>query len=316
MITRILKSESGGAFATALVVMMFVSFLGVAILGLSTSNLARSNRDQKRMTAFYLAEAGCEYMIDQATITAGNNGGSLTAASFNANTLFNSLVSGATGSVTVTPDSGNPARATIVSAATYMGVTQTTRIRLSTKNIGIWNNAIFAGVGQSGMGINGNVTIAGSVHILGDGDPFTDLNGNGVWDSAEPFTDLNGNKKYDSGEPFVDTDHNGVYTPAEPYIDTNLDGIYTPPVTTSALDAAFSGTADIQNNYNGISSTLSSKIPALSLQSIGGEMVQSLNAELRVKHGKVGLSGAATAGQANVTGNSVKETLDGVYVTD
>lgn len=35
--------------------------------------------------------------------------------------------------------------------------------------ISIWDNAIFAGAGQAGMLINGNVTIHGSVHLLGDG---------------------------------------------------------------------------------------------------------------------------------------------------
>jgi len=40
------------------------------------------------------------------------------------------------------------------------------------------------------------------------------------------------------------------------------------------------------------------------------------NAELRVKRGIVGLSGAATAGQLDTSGNDIKETIDGSFVTD
>ena len=33
---------------------------------------------------------------------------------------------------------------------------------------------------------------------------FSDVNGNGVWDSAEEFTDSNGNGQYDFGEDYID----------------------------------------------------------------------------------------------------------------
>ncbi|HNR34539.1 MAG TPA: hypothetical protein PKO36_05130, partial [Candidatus Hydrogenedentes bacterium] len=38
----------------------------------------------------------------------------------------------------------------------------------SSTNINVWNNAIFAGNGQAGGLINGNVSIHGSVHLLGN----------------------------------------------------------------------------------------------------------------------------------------------------
>lgn len=50
---------------------------------------------------------------------------------------------------------------------------------------------------------------------------FTDLNGNGVYDSGEPFVDL--------GEPFIDSNDNGVYDAGEFYIDFDRNGAYTPP---------------------------------------------------------------------------------------
>ncbi len=77
------------------------------------------------------------------------------------------------------------------------------------------------------------------------------------------------------------------------------------------------GTAElIGNNYNGLSSSLLAKIPALPTTTFNGETVSTLNAVLRVKRGLVGLSGAASVGDVNVAGNSVKETIDAVYSND
>jgi len=77
------------------------------------------------------------------------------------------------------------------------------------------------------------------------------------------------------------------------------------------------GTADlIGNNYNGLDATLKAKVPALPTRVYGGETVSTLNAVLRIKHGIAGLSGSATAGEVNVAGNAVKETIDASYVTD
>lgn len=82
-----------------------------------------------------------------------------------------------------------------------------------------------------------------------------------------------------------------------------------------ALDIG--GTAElVGNNYNGLAASLLAKVPALPTTVVGGETVSTLNAEFRVKKGLVGLSGSATVGEANVAGNSVKEAVDGIFVTD
>ncbi len=88
-------------------------------------------------------------------------------------------------------------------------------------------------------------------------------------------------------------------------------------LTSSDYAIDLGGTAElVGNNYTGLSATLSAKVPALPTTSVGGETVSTLNATLRIKQGKVGLSGSSTVGDANVAGNSVKETVDGSYVTD
>jgi len=63
-------------------------------------------------------------------------------------------------------------------------------------------------------------------------------------------------------------------------------------------------------------SSLIAKVPALPTVNFKGETVSTLNAELRVQQGIVGISGSSQVGQPDVSGNSVKETVDGVYVTD
>lgn len=77
------------------------------------------------------------------------------------------------------------------------------------------------------------------------------------------------------------------------------------------------GTAElVKNSYSGLDVALKAKIPALETINFNGETVETLNAELRVKNGLVGLSGDSSVGEANVAGNGVKETVNGVYVTD
>jgi hypothetical protein len=81
------------------------------------------------------------------------------------------------------------------------------------------------------------------------------------------------------------------------------------------------GTAElVGNNYNvglqGLDSDLKELIPDLPTVTFNGENVETLGAELRVKKGLVGLSGNSAVGQADDSGNGVKETVDGTYVTD
>jgi hypothetical protein len=77
------------------------------------------------------------------------------------------------------------------------------------------------------------------------------------------------------------------------------------------------GTAELLgNNYQELAASLAAKVPALPTVVFNGETVQTLNAELRVKHGKIGLSGNSSVGAADDTGDAYKETVDGTFVTD
>ncbi len=104
---------------TSIMVMMMVAMFGLAYVALTTTNLTRAGRDERRATAFHLAEAGLEYVIAQITTDAETNGGKIEAWNFDSTTLLDSLRSGASGSVVVEPDTGLDTYATITSSATY-----------------------------------------------------------------------------------------------------------------------------------------------------------------------------------------------------
>lgn len=84
--------------------------------------------------------------------------------------------------------------------------------------------------------------------------------------------------------------------------------------TDLAMD--ISGKGNIGNNYEGIPDELKDRIPPCPTTMFNEELVESLGAVLRIKRGRAGLSGTATVGKADQPGNSYKETMDGVYVTD
>lgn len=142
----------------------------------------------------------------------------------------------------------------VESTGTVAGLSKTIKVYAQMRNLSPWNNAIFAGTGASGTAISGNVSINGSVHILGS------------------------NLSHE--QPAID----------------------------------ISGTGSIGNNYEGIPANLSSRIPACPQVNFNGELIDSLNAEVRVKNGRVDISGTATIGQTNVPGNIYKETVDGIYI--
>jgi len=76
------------------------------------------------------------------------------------------------------------------------------------------------------------------------------------------------------------------------------------------------GTAFVMNSYENLLLDFGaegSKLPALPQQWVNGELVETLDAEVRVKEGTINLSGTAMWGLDDLTGNGYKETLDGFY---
>lgn len=82
-----------------------------------------------------------------------------------------------------------------------------------------------------------------------------------------------------------------------------------------AIDLGGSATL-VRNNYDDVDSNITPKLPALDTVTYNGENVETLHAELRVKHGQVWLSGSSEIGEDDAIGNGLKETVDAVYVSD
>lgn len=315
---KLLRNNSGSALVVALLMLIMLSFITIASVTTSVRDMDISQNTKDRTEAFYVAEAGLELahaIIKNNASVIGNDVllGYISPYTTMSNGSFNIALQGFI--------LGTIPYKTVTSTGTASDGQAAVQVQLKRKrsDLNIWNNVMFAGSGQQGKAINGNVAYHGPVHILGDGEPFTDQNGNGNWDDADQFTDVNGNGTWQPGEPLTtDTDGDGVWDSAEPYQDDNGNNLYDGTLTATDLAFDIGGTAGEYNNYSGMPATISSRVPAIDQDYFGGEIVYTLEAELRVKHGTVNLSGDANIGQPNQTGGSpaVKETVDGTYVTD
>jgi len=89
-------------------------------------------------------------------------------------------------------------------------------------------------------------------------------------------------------------------------------------MTADSVALDMTGGASLYNNYTGMNAVISSRIPPITTTYYGGETVQTLDAELRVKHGNVTIDGTASVGSPDASGGApaIKETYDGVYVLD
>ncbi len=309
---KLTRGEKGSALLLALIIMVMLTFIFIAALTTSITDMDISKNMKERTSSFYISEAGLELGMK----VLKNYPNMLNNDSLEALINANPNLGGGSFSVDVTGTA--PYKTLTSSGNSQEGATQV-RVTVKRKRnpFNIWNNIVFAGVGQSGHVIDGNVSFHGPVHILGEGEPFTDSNGNGNWDPADTYTDLNGDGLWNAGEPLLrDTDADGVWDPAESYTDVNGSGSFDASLTVVDLAYDLSGTARIFNNYSGITSALSTRIPPLDTTTFNGEVVNTLSAELRVKHGQVSISGSASVGTPDVSGNSVKETMDGAYVND
>jgi hypothetical protein len=126
------------------------------------------------------------------------------------------------------------------------------------KDVSVWNNAIFAGAGHVSGACQGNMSIHGSLHILGNNLP---------------------------------------------------DG---------AVALEFKGASGMSNSYAkgagpALDNDLLVSVPPLPLTWVNGELVETLEAEVRVKNGVIS---SASIGESNQDGDSVKEQVDGVYTND
>ncbi|MHB9035192.1 MAG: hypothetical protein ACYC64_00895 [Armatimonadota bacterium] len=326
-------SRRGSGMIFGFLALSVVFTFAVSFLSVTSSSLLSAKRDALRTRAMSCAEAGIDRAISF-LMEGGPNGEesgawrtthpSSSPDNHTSDTWYTeTLEDGGSFKVCARDGSGITSGKivlTSVGTVTIGNASQSKTIKVvvnvKRENVCVWNNAIFGGVGQAGKSINGNVAIRGSVHLLGDGEAFTDLDSDSRWDSGESYTDSNHNGQYDLGETYTDTDGDGHRDGLEPYNDDNGNGTRDPALTVTDMASEISGNANIGNNYSGMPVDLRNRVPVLPQEPFGGETVDTLEAKLRVKHGRVNISGSATVGEPDSSGNTMKETVNGTYVSD
>ena len=163
-----------GVTSVMVLLLMFVAtVLMLSLAGLSMGSLKRSTNERDSGLNFNVAQAMLEFQLGQSYELAKNNNGEFIAMEVDLSYLADSITPGATAYVDVQPTE-DPKRAWFTSYATYKGKQTSVRALVSTINVSVWSNAIFAGTGATGQAINGNVDIRGSVHLLGEGEALID----------------------------------------------------------------------------------------------------------------------------------------------
>ena len=190
------KNEKGIVLATGLMFMAIIAIVGTTAVIVTTTDFKIGSNYRENVQAFYIAEAGlarakAELINDLKNDQVLSNtnfeaiSGTITIApdstDFYTPPGFGNISFGA-GDYTIQfknyapdpafPDDFDPTTIWVKSIGTGPNSsTATLESYLSAENISPWNNAIFAGGSGGTVPITGNVIIAGSIHILGDGLP-------------------------------------------------------------------------------------------------------------------------------------------------
>jgi hypothetical protein len=200
------KSKRGSVLLTTYLITTLLLGLGAAFLVIGSNEVKTADIQRKTTQAFYIAEAGIEQAIydlrqdfvSDATDPTWTDGITISSTTYGPDTsAFYTIYSAVTfpsGSYTGSFSKAGTNNYTVsfknVSASEDMwvrsigvidGVSQTIQLYVRMLSLSPWDNAIFGGAGSAGGMVNGNVNIAGSVHILGnglaDGDNAIDLGG-------------------------------------------------------------------------------------------------------------------------------------------
>lgn len=175
-----LKNNAGSALIVALLMLIMLSFIGIASITTSVRDMDISKNTTDRTDAFYVAEAGLELafgVLKNNASVIGNDTllGKMAPYTNLANGSFSIAMTGTL--------MGTIPLKTVTSTGSASDGQAKVQAQFKRKRNGlnVWNNVMFAGSGQQGNAIAGNVAFHGPVTILGEGEPFTDLNGNGKW---------------------------------------------------------------------------------------------------------------------------------------
>jgi len=179
--------ERGAALIMTLFILVALTLIATVSVNMSETEMDIAGNMTKKTQALLAAEAGMARV--EAVMAAYPDMVSRDSLSY----IINSDTTLPHATFSVSMDTTMPLRQVIAVGRSEPGGVAAIQVtyRRRANPLNMWNNAIFAGHGQNSMSIRGNVGVHGSVHILGDGEPYIDVNGNGVWDVGESYTDAN-----------------------------------------------------------------------------------------------------------------------------
>jgi hypothetical protein len=272
-----LKNNRGSLFVISLLLISILLVLGAALVVISSTDSRIAERQRRTIQAFHVAEAGIEQAIYYLRRDFLNDPSSPSWGDGDINGIN---VSGFY--VSGQPPAGYyPLLNGSLNGGTY---------NVELKNVGGTSRSVWA----KSTGVVGGVTQTILIYAR--------INSISPWDnaifagrgSAANAKAINGSVDINGSVHILGTD-----------------------LPDGAHAVELGGTAElIGNNYVGLLQSLKDKVPVLPTMSYGGETVETLSAELRVKNGDIILDGNSSVGQVQQTGNAYKEMIDGVYVTD
>lgn len=191
LLRKILKrtaNERGSLLIIAYLLIVVLLTLGAAFVLISVNEAKTAERQRRSTLAFHIAEAGLERALYDLRKDFVNDTSSPSwsdgdingyavgpdTANFYSLSYASTSLNGGSYAAQLKNVSGSGDAVWIKSTGTFGDAQQAVQVYARIINVSPWNNAIFAGSGASGTMVNGNVNIAGSVHILGTGLQSTD----------------------------------------------------------------------------------------------------------------------------------------------
>lgn len=154
-----IRDERGVILIVAIHLLAILLFIGAAAVTLTRIDLKVTANHKTHTQSFYIAEAAIEYVRAEYVVSTLDDGNVFT---WNSSGL---LYPSATGLVTITPDSVDPAIATINSTASYRGSTSTVEVIVE-RTMPSFVGALGAITTAGPVGANGEITIDGRDHAL------------------------------------------------------------------------------------------------------------------------------------------------------
>lgn len=300
------ENEQGMAVVIALLVVLIVAAIGSGLLTTALTDLDISFNETNSAIAFYAAESGLQQVIvdvtaDDTWLSSILTGSMGVANPFPTTVTINGQV------VNVTVDgNGDPVPG-------YYPLGGATAIGEGSYTLSVFFPPTLSPANGSGSQQFMDLPLR-STGTMGAPEASTQVLGSDlrlrvtttavtVWDNAI----FAGDAKDD--DPFDNTDGNLVVRGSIHVIGDPSD----------PADIQLEGNDQILNNYDGLGDAGEigadfSKLPPLSTTTVNGETVYTLEANVKVKNGTVTLNDSSFIGEADVAGNGVKETIDGMWV--